>query len=41
MRSMAFVNGTVVLPDRQLNDGMVCCDRLKDRRRRPAEITAE
>ena len=29
MRSIAFVNGTVVLPDRLLGDGMVCCEDSK------------
>ncbi len=26
---MAFVNGAVILPDRQLDDGMVCCEDSK------------
>ena len=26
MKSIAFTNGTIVLPDRQLDDGMVRCD---------------
>lgn len=26
MNPIAFMNGTVVLPDRQLDDGMVCCE---------------
>ncbi|RLT11151.1 MAG: N-acetylglucosamine-6-phosphate deacetylase [Planctomycetota bacterium] len=29
MRSTAFVNGTVVLPDRLLHDGVVCCEDSK------------
>ncbi len=29
MKRIAFVNGTVVLPDRQLDDGMVCCEDSK------------
>ena len=29
MKSIAFVNGTVVLPDRVLDDGMVCCEGSK------------
>ncbi len=29
MKSIAFVNGTVVLPDRLLHDGMVCCEDSK------------
>ena len=29
MKSIAFVNGTVVLPDRLLDDGMVCCEDSK------------
>ena len=29
MKSIAFVNGTVVLPDRLLDDGMVCCEYSK------------
>ena len=29
MKRIAFVNGTVVLPNRQLDDGMVCCEDSK------------
>ena len=29
MTTLAILNGTVVLPDRQLDDGMVCCDGAK------------
>lgn len=29
MKPIAFVNGTVVLPDIQLDDGMVCCENSK------------
>ena len=29
MKSIAFVNGAVILPDRQLDNGMVCCEDSK------------
>lgn len=43
MNSIAFVNGTVVLPDRQLDDGMVCCEdsvisRVGQRESLPSDV---